>query len=43
MVLVDKENTSLIRKQNIALTVGHEVAHQWFGNLGTLNYKDLKF
>lgn len=33
-VLVDPENTSLIRKQSIALTVGHEIAHQWFGNLG---------
>jgi hypothetical protein len=27
MVLVDPENTSLIRKQSIALTVGHELAH----------------
>lgn len=36
MVLVDPENTSLIRKQSIALTVGHEIAHQWFGNLGNL-------
>lgn len=33
-VLVDPEHTSLIRKQMIALTVGHEIAHQWFGNLG---------
>lgn len=33
-MLVDPENTSLIRKQSIALTVGHEIAHQWFGNLG---------
>lgn len=31
MVLVDPKNTSLIRKQSIALTVGHEIAHQWFG------------
>lgn len=36
-VLVDPENTSLIRKQSIALTVGHEIAHQWFGNLGEHN------
>ncbi len=34
MLLVDPENTSVIRKQTIALTVGHEIAHQWFGNLG---------
>lgn len=33
MLLVDPENTSVIRKQTIALTVGHEIAHQWFGNL----------
>lgn len=30
-VLVDPKNTSLMRKQSIALTVGHEIAHQWFG------------
>lgn len=30
-VLVDSKNTSLMRKQSIALTVGHEIAHQWFG------------
>lgn len=30
-VLVDPKHTSLMRKQSIALTVGHEIAHQWFG------------
>ena len=35
-LLLDPENTSTMRKQFIALIVGHEVAHQWFGNLVTM-------
>lgn len=37
-LLVDPENTSAIRKQWIALVVGHELAHQWFGNLVTMEW-----
>ena len=35
-LLLDPENTSTMNKQFIALVVGHEVAHQWFGNLVTM-------
>jgi aminopeptidase N len=32
-VLVDPKHTSARVKQNVALTVAHECAHMWFGNL----------
>lgn len=35
-LLVDKANTSAVTKQFVALVVGHELAHQWFGNLVTM-------
>ena len=39
-LLVDPQNTSTARKQWIALVVGHELAHQWFGNLVTMEWWD---
>jgi len=37
-LLVDPENTSSGTKQWVALVVGHELAHQWFGNLVTMQW-----
>lgn len=37
-VLFDPENTSTDRKQFIAIVVAHELAHQWFGNLVTMEW-----
>ncbi|EGF76262.1 hypothetical protein BATDEDRAFT_28626 [Batrachochytrium dendrobatidis JAM81] len=37
MLLVD-ENTSAPAKQGVAYVVGHELAHQWFGNLVTMDW-----
>ncbi|VDN11000.1 unnamed protein product [Dibothriocephalus latus] len=37
-LLIDQENTSLMSKQRVALTVTHELAHMWFGNLVTMEW-----
>ena len=37
-LLVDEENTSLANKQWIAIVIAHELAHQWFGNLVTMEW-----
>ncbi|RWS03629.1 Puromycin-sensitive aminopeptidase-like protein [Dinothrombium tinctorium] len=37
-LLFDSKNSSKIRKQYIALVVAHEIAHQWFGNLVTMEW-----
>lgn len=37
-LLIDKENSSSATRQYVALVVGHELAHQWFGNLVTMEW-----
>lgn len=38
MLLVDPEHTSASTKQWVALVIAHELAHQWFGNLVTMEW-----
>ena len=35
-LLIDPAHSSSAAKQWVALVVGHELAHQWFGNLVTM-------
>lgn len=37
-LLVDEEHSSLSTKQWAALVIAHELAHQWFGNLVTMEW-----
>lgn len=37
-LLIDGEQSALDRRQRVARTVCHEIAHQWFGNLVTMEW-----
>ena len=37
-LLYDPANSSLQGKQTVAIVVGHELAHQWFGNIVTMEW-----
>ena len=37
-LLVDEKNTSISTKEMVAEVIAHELAHQWFGNLVTMEW-----
>ncbi|OGF77731.1 hypothetical protein A3I27_03580 [Candidatus Giovannonibacteria bacterium RIFCSPLOWO2_02_FULL_43_11b] len=37
-LLVDPDHSSIQNKQWVALVIAHEIAHQWFGNLVTMEW-----
>ena len=39
-LLYTPEESSAINQQRVAAVVSHELAHQWFGNLVTLEWWD---
>lgn len=39
-LLLDPKNTTLRTKQVVATVIAHELAHQWFGDLVTMQWWD---
>ena len=39
-LMIDTATASSARKQRVATIIGHELAHQWFGNLVTMDWWD---
>lgn len=37
-LLFDEQNSNAGNRQRVATVVAHELAHQWFGNLGMLSF-----
>lgn len=37
-LLFDPARSSLANKKQVALVIAHEIAHQWFGNLVTMEW-----
>ena len=37
-LLIDELRASAAARQRVALIISHEVAHQWFGNLVTMDW-----
>ncbi len=38
MLLIDPDHSSAATRQLVALVIAHEIAHQWFGNLVTMEW-----
>lgn len=42
-ILIDEANSSTQIKQKVSIVVAHELAHQWFGNLVTMEWWTRRF